>query len=154
MKLWLIEIILGFCILISITVVGFIFMHSTWQRYQFNKTSYQTQFSTFQEKEIAKKQDNATKKLLQQWHDKNPVFYEAVIKSPTSDQLLLLLTNTIQRAGFKVIQAQSLHFILSGHYANLFYLIDAVNQLPWPITLQSLSISTVTQFDIQFIRSA
>jgi hypothetical protein len=150
MRLLSIEIISSSVIFLIMGAISFLFLHTTLSAYQSEKIHYQTTLFAYTKKIAEAKSDATVINALRLWKNKNPDFYHAVRAASSEDQVTQSLTQAILQSNFTIIQAQPFHFILSGHYADLFYLLNQLNQLPWPITITTLKILNATQFDIYF----
>ena len=150
MKPVLFEIVATCVIFLLISAGSFWFLHPLYNAYYFAKSDYQATLSLLKERQQTVQSNKKIETQLLQWQTKNPALFSAVQENKMDDQETQALTDLIQQSGFRILQANLLRFIVSGHYADLFDLLHRINQSPWPITLSSVQINGPSQFTIVF----
>lgn len=160
-KTWGIELIAIISIFLFIFTVGYCaFFGKTMRHYQAEIRKEKIALMQYAEKETLIILDNKTRKTLLMWQKKNPVFYNTINQSITADQLLQLLTVLTQESGFSIMQAEPIfnknnmknNFKIKviGNYADLFLLIDKLDNTAWPFTLKTVHITAKNQFNLLF----
>lgn len=150
MKLIMIEIVAAIFIFLFIGAFSFLLLQKNINAFYKAKQVYQKVISCYEEKNKAEKNDIAIKKLLYQWQKRHPDLYRTISENYTTDRAITSLTAAIQQSGFTIQKNESFDFILSGKYNDMFYLIGAINQLSWPISLLHVAIQGGAQFHILF----
>jgi hypothetical protein len=162
----LIEIMGVFLILlVFFTTSYFIFLHTDIAHYQSNDHAFKSQRQILLNRQLLASSDIQTMASLKKWQKHQPEFYQTVQSNPSLDSLMQKVIPIAQQSGFSIIQAepivshaqnphQKIHsasFIklrVTGQYAFLFYFIDQLNQLMWPLIITQLHISNQNQFEL------
>ncbi|HLB55958.1 MAG TPA: secretin N-terminal domain-containing protein [Coxiellaceae bacterium] len=131
---------------------------STILKYQAAKKNNTWQFILLKQKENVATLNTKIIKSLAVWQQKHPHFYQAVKSNQNTDQLMQLITNAAQQAGFAINQVapqinkkkmdQIIQLQLSGNYIDLFSFIQKINNEALPVTLTKLKIPRAGIFNI------